>query len=34
MIQTSWNGSEPSLWLNHDTIATLVTDPRGADLLD
>jgi len=34
MIQTSWSGSEPSLWLNHDTIATLVTDPRGADLLD
>jgi hypothetical protein len=34
MIQSSWSGSAPSIWLNHDTIATLVTDPRGSDLLD
>lgn len=34
MIQSSWSGSEPAIWLNHDTIATLVTDPRGSDLLD
>lgn len=34
MIQHSWSGSEPVVWLNHDTIATLVADPRGADLLD
>lgn len=34
ILQGSWSGSEPILWLNHDTIATLVADPRGADLLD
>lgn len=34
MLQASWSCSEPALWLNHDTIATLVTDPSGADLLD
>lgn len=34
MVQTSWSGTEAAVWLNHDTIATLVTDQRGADLLD
>ena len=34
MVQSSWSGTEAAVWLNHDTIATLVTDPRGADLLD
>jgi hypothetical protein len=33
MVQASWSCTEPALWLNHDTIATLVSDPCGADLL-
>jgi len=34
MVQASWSCSEAAVWLNHDTIAALVTDQRGADLLD
>lgn len=34
MIQSSWSSQQPAVWLNHDTIATLVTDPVGSDLLD
>ncbi len=34
MLQASWSCNEPVLWLNHDTIATLVTNPCGTDLLD
>ena len=34
MIQASWSTNEPAVWLNHDTIATLVSNPCGADLLD
>jgi hypothetical protein len=34
IVQTSWSCTDAVLWLNHDTIATLATDPRGADLLD
>jgi len=34
MVQASWSSTEAAVWLNHDTIAALVTDQRGADLLD
>ena len=34
MVQGSWSSSQAAVWLNHDTIAALVTDQRGADLLD
>lgn len=34
MVQASWSCSEPAIWLNHDTIAQLVTVPSGAGLLD
>jgi len=34
MLQASWSCTEPAIWLNHDTIATLITDPGGNDLLD
>lgn len=34
IVQGSWSSQEAAVWLNHDTLATLVADPRGADLLD
>jgi hypothetical protein len=34
MVQASWSCTEPVFWLNHDTIATLVSDPGGTNLLD
>ncbi|HEX9080013.1 MAG TPA: hypothetical protein VF795_10520 [Desulfuromonadaceae bacterium] len=33
MVHASWNPSGPILWLNHDTIARLLADGRGAGIL-
>ncbi len=33
MLHGSWAPAAPALWLNHDIIARLVTDPRGAGIL-
>jgi len=34
IVQGSWSSQEAAVWLNHDLIAQLVADQRGADLLD
>lgn len=34
IVQGSWSSQQPAVWLNHDLIAALVADQRGADLLD
>ncbi len=34
ILHGSWSSQEAAFWLNHDLIATLLADPRGADLLD
>jgi hypothetical protein len=34
MVHASWNPAAPTLWLNHDIIATLVAGSRGSDILD
>lgn len=33
MLHASWNPPAPVLWLNHDIIARLLADSRGADIL-
>ncbi|MFA7061698.1 MAG: hypothetical protein WC156_12885 [Pedobacter sp.] len=33
MIHSSWNPAAATLWLNHDTIARLLVDSRGAGIL-
>jgi hypothetical protein len=34
IVQASWSSQEAAVWLNHNLIAELVADQRGADLLD
>ena len=34
MLHASWNPSAPTLWLNHDIIARLLSGSRGRDILD
>lgn len=34
IVQGSWSSQEAAVWLNHDLLAALMADPRGADLLD
>lgn len=34
IVQGSWSSQVAACWLNHDLLATLVADTRGADLLD
>jgi hypothetical protein len=34
MLHGSWNPAAPTLWLNHDIIARLLSDSRGRDILD
>lgn len=33
IVHGSWSSQDAVTWLNHDILATLVADPRGADLL-
>jgi hypothetical protein len=33
MVHSSWNPAAATLWLNHDTIARLLVDSRGAGIL-
>lgn len=33
MVHASWNPAAATLWLNHDTIASLLADSRGAGIL-
>ncbi len=33
ILHTAWQSPAPTLWLNHDTIARLVADPAGRDIL-
>ncbi len=34
IVQGSWSSKEAAVWLNHDLLAQLMADPRGADLLN
>jgi len=34
IVQGSWSSQQAATWLNHDLLAALVADSRGADLLD
>jgi hypothetical protein len=34
IVHASWNPPAPAVWLNHNIIASLVSDDRGRDILD